>query len=105
MKTRFIHSVFRESSFELSFRTVDKVIRYDEHPFYRQFTSAGLKAAGLVTMTLRVQDSRDPRRWSTLYIDYRRHGQEGERAIRKVVSCAAKCSKNLRNDGGNGTNQ
>lgn len=44
MKTRFIHSLFRESSFELSFRTVDKVIKYDEHPFYRQFTSTGLKA-------------------------------------------------------------
>ncbi len=50
MKTRFIHSVFRESSFELSFRTVDKVIRYDEHPFYRQFTSAGLKAIDFLFM-------------------------------------------------------
>lgn len=50
MKTRFIRSVFRESSFELSFRTVDKVIRYDEHPFYRQFTSAGLKAIDFLFM-------------------------------------------------------
>lgn len=50
MKTRFNHSVFRESSFELSFRTIDKVIRYDEHPFYRQFTSAGLKAIDFLFM-------------------------------------------------------
>ena len=50
MKTRFIHSVFRESSFELSFRTVDKVIKYDEHPFYRQFTTAGLKAIDFLFM-------------------------------------------------------
>ena len=41
---------FKESSFLLCFQTDDPVIRYDEHPFYRQFTSAGLKAVDFVFM-------------------------------------------------------
>lgn len=50
MNSSLKKSRFRESSFDLSFQTKDKVIKYDEHPYYRQLSATGLKGVDFIFM-------------------------------------------------------